>query len=81
MQKILKRIVDYTKNKITQYEFKLNARRHPQDLDEIGKTNMHYSKQAFCQNRKKIRYEAIEEFFITSVGGWHGGHSLRDYIP
>ena len=102
MQNILSRLIDYTKNKITQYEFLLNARKHPQDfsrtrkmgfldnflmilksakhgiqagiydyLDKIGKENMHYSKQAFCENRKNIRYEAIEELFIDTVDNFY----------
>ncbi|MHB1152792.1 MAG: hypothetical protein ACYCWE_18840 [Eubacteriales bacterium] len=98
MQKLLNKFFDYTKNKINQYEFLLNARKHPQDfsrnrkmgfidifimilksanhgiqagiyeyLDKISKENMHYSKQAFCENRKNIRYEAIKELFIDTV--------------
>lgn len=102
MLKILSKSIDYTKNKINQYEFKLNARKHPHDfsrdrkmgfidiflmilksakkgiqagiyeyLSEIGKENMHCTKQAFCKSRKNIRYEAIEELFVDTVDNFY----------
>ena len=40
-------------------------------LDEIGKGKMEYSKQAFCENRLKIRYEAIEELFHDTVNNYY----------
>jgi hypothetical protein len=40
-------------------------------LDEIGKGKMEYSKQAFCENRIKIRYEAIEELFEDTVNNYY----------
>lgn len=110
MQKILSKSIDYVKNMMIRYEFKLNARMHPQDfsrnrslgfldifimilksakhgiqagiyeyLDEIGKGNIQYSKQAFCENRKNIRYEAIEELFMNTVDNFYNTCEYETY--
>jgi hypothetical protein len=110
MQNILSQSIDFVKNMINQYEFLLNARKHPQNfsrirnmgfldilimilksakhgiqagiyeyLDEAGKENMHYSKQAFCKSRKNIRYEAIEELFTNTVDNFYNTCEYETY--
>lgn len=113
MQQILGSSIDYAKNRMNRYEFKLNARKHPQDfsrdrkmgfidtlimilksakkgiqagiyeyLDETGKGSMHYSKQAFSENRKNIRYEAIKELFLDTADNFYrsfGYETFRGY--
>ena len=51
-------------------------------LDETGKSNMHYSRQAFSENRKNIRYEAIRDLFRDTADNFYrsfGYETFRGY--